>query len=356
MRRGADLVVLSNGPRLAAPGSPPVPPRTVAKNPIPGSTMTLRHFIVLGLAAAALAAGPASAQQVQYDNFTVFFTGDVQGEVKSCGCPKLDLGGATRREAFLDTLRSVGWTFLTVDAGGLTPFGEMNAQKRLKIEHLARAMARMQIDAVGLGDWDLAQGREFVRSLIGWLEQPAVATNVAFPAGIDTRETVRLTIRGKDVAVVGFLDPDLVTEAHDWITVTPWGDHRPLLQSLRGEVDLIVALAGVADSSRMVALAETLPEIDLVIGSHRADLPANLSTVGTTHIVGGGGEGKYLGRAEIVFDENDAVTDVQSTFLQVVKEWGRRRYIDEVVTDYNRAVRDLMLSGAGDDQGALNEP
>ena len=320
--------------------------------------MTSAKLLIVSLvvAAAGWISSPAAAQQFQNDNFTVFFTADVQGELKSCGCPKLDLGGATRRAAFMDTLRSAGWKFLTVDAGGLVPFGEMNAQKNLKIEYLARAMARMQIDAVGLNDWDLAQGPDFVQGLIELLEQPVVATNVQFPdERFSSRDVVRLTIRGRDIAVVSFLDPALVTDAHDWLSVSPLEDHRPLIETLRDETDLMVALAAVPDSASMATLAETFPELDLIIGSHRADMPTTLATVGTTRIIGGGAQGKYLGRAEITFDETAAITDIQSVFLEVVKGWGRRPYVDEVVTAYNRAVRNLMMSGGLEDQGMVIE-
>src|SRR5262245_43068183 len=71
----------------------------------------------------------------------VFSTGDQAGEVASCGCPKEDYGGTTRKAAFFDTLRASGWEFVLVDAGDLTPFEGLTPQGRLKAETLARAMA-----------------------------------------------------------------------------------------------------------------------------------------------------------------------------------------------------------------------
>src|SRR5215831_12375438 len=64
----------------------------------------------------------------------IFATGDQAGEVASCGCPKEDYGGTTRKAAFFDTLRTSGWEFVLVDAGDLTPFHALDAQDRLKAE------------------------------------------------------------------------------------------------------------------------------------------------------------------------------------------------------------------------------
>ena len=81
--------------------------------------------VAVCLLTVALVVGSADSQtrrvQTQNENLTVFFTGDSEGEITPCGCPELDYGGASRRMAFFDTLRTSGWEFLLVDAGGLAP-------------------------------------------------------------------------------------------------------------------------------------------------------------------------------------------------------------------------------------------
>lgn len=315
--------------------------------------MILRRLLLAALVTSALAFGnvsPTSAQLEQPDDLvTIFYTGDVQGAIASCGCPKLDLGGMTRRAAFLDTLRVSGWDFLTVDAGGIVPFAPMDARKWLKAEHLAKAMARVDLDAVALGYWDLAHGQEYAEKLTGWLDQPILATNYTLPSDkIQLEKTRQFEVKGKTVGMVAFLDPLLLTEEHEWIGIEPWNKQEDLIKALSEEVDVLVALANVADSSRMVHLAEIYPELDLIIGSHRGDLPSNVFTAGNTRMVGGGHEGKYLGRADFSFDEEGAIADMRNRYLEVLKRWGRRPWIDEVVTEFNRSVRDLLTSPEGD--------
>ena len=64
-------------------------------------------LILFGLLSSSLLQGQIAPQS---PTLTVFFTGDQNGEVASCGCPKEDYGGVTHRAAFLDTLRTAGWS------------------------------------------------------------------------------------------------------------------------------------------------------------------------------------------------------------------------------------------------------
>jgi hypothetical protein len=69
------------------------------------NTRTTLLFLALFVAAGLGVANTLRSQVLsQGPNLTVFFTGDQNGEVASCGCPKEDIGGVTRRAAFLDTL------------------------------------------------------------------------------------------------------------------------------------------------------------------------------------------------------------------------------------------------------------
>jgi len=304
--------------------------------------------ILLAAAAGVWGPEPAPAQVVpQNENLSIFFTGDVQGEILSCGCPVEDLGGASRRAAFLDTLRASGWKFLTLDAGGIVPFPPMNKQKELKAEFLAKAHGVMHIDGMALGYNDLAQGADYVAQLMDWLGQPVIATNVVFPDSTRYPSVRSRTyqVREPKVGVLAFLDPELVTEEHAWLAVEPWEAERELVEKLDSEVNVVVALACVADSTRLDDLARLYPQIDLLIGSKQGKLHAGLWKVGNSSLVGAGTLGRYLGRAEIAFDENLDPINVSGNYLAVVDAWGRRPEVGTFADAYTRAIRKLVMSG-----------
>jgi len=289
----------------------------------------------------------AAQSSSQNGNLSILFTGDVQGEIASCGCPTEDLGGASRRAAFQDTLKSRGWEFLVLDAGGVVPFPPLNQQKLLKAEALAKAHGVLGIDGMALGDNDLAQGADYVAQLMEWLGQPIIATNIVFPdsARYPSVRSRQYQVREPRVGVLAFLDPQLVTEDHAWLSVEPWEAQQDRVEDLDSRVDVLVAMACVADSTRLEDLARLYPQIDFLIGSRRGKLHAGIWHVGSTTLIGAGTLGRYLGRAEIVLDENNHPTDVLAKFLPVREEWGKRPRVTRFLDDYTRSIRKLVMSG-----------
>ena len=312
--------------------------------------------ILVLLLGAAFGPAQGSKKIPQGPDVTIFWTGDGEGEITSCGCPTLDYGGTTRKAAFFDTLRTSDWDFLLMDSGGIVPYDALDLQSRLKVETLAKTMKIMDYDAIALGDFDLLQGSEFVDSLVHWLDQPVVATNYSLGEGKSVRE-VRLTTRGKSVGVVAMLDPELVAEEHDYLQVIDWQEVTPQIDSLRAEVDILVGLVSVAGMDRLRASAEIFPQFDLVIGSHRGEMGDINELVGSVRVVGAPPKGRFLGRLDIAFD-GEAITKTTGNYLPVIEQWGRRRNIDSLVSSYYSRLKTLVNSEAflAEQTGDLKEP
>ena len=288
----------------------------------------------------------------------VFSTGDQAGEVASCGCPKEDYGGTTRKAAFFDTLRASGWEFVLVDAGDLSPFDSLNAQGRLKAETLARAMATQGYNGIMLGDDDLAPGPEYVRQLVGWLGQPVLATNYSLPEGVPSERSRVVTVRGHRVGILGFLDPGLTQRAAPWVKTQSWESARAEVKALRQKSDLLVAMAHAPDTTSVKRLAKLYPEIDLVIGAHEGKTGQALSKVGKTYLIGSMAKGRFVTRVEVAFQPTGAVQQMTAAFLPVVEAWGRRAKVDSLLANYYRGVRELTLSAdyLADREASLREP
>jgi cytochrome c554/c'-like protein len=274
----------------------------------------------------------------------VFSTGDQAGEVASCGCPKEDYGGTTRKAAFFDTLRASGWEFVLVDAGDLSPFDSLDAQGRLKAETLARAMATQGYDGIMLGDDDLAPGPDFVRQLVGWLGQPVVATNYTLPEGVPAERSRVVTVRGHRVGILGFLDPGLAQHAAPWVKTQPWESARAEVKALRQKSDLLVAMAHAPDTTSVKRLAKLYPEIDLVIGAHEGKTGLALTRIGKTYLIGSMAKGRFVTRVEVAFQPTGRVQQMTAAFLPVVEAWGRRAKVDSLLATYYREVKELTLS------------
>ncbi len=292
----------------------------------------------------------------QNQSLTIFFTGDQNGEVASCGCPKEDYGGVTHRAAFLDTLRGSGWEFLTVDGGDLSPFEELNLQGRLKVETLSRAMATMDYNAITLGEHDLKSGQEWVEKIVDWLEQPILATNYDLPDGRSERSRT-VEIRGRRVGLLAFLDPEL-TEGMDWLNVEPWEDQGSHVERVSEGANLVVALVHTANEIQVNRLIELFPAIDLVLPAHEGRYPGPIEKIGNTYIAGSAARGRYLARIEVAFGPDKKPAEMESAYLPVVEGWGRRAWTDTLLTHYYADMRILVKSEAfrKETLSALEEP
>lgn len=305
----------------------------------------MKHLLlsVLFITAATLAGLPAQAQMRQNDNLTIFFTGDTAGEVTSCGCKTDDYGGLSRRAGFLETLRAGGWEFPLVDAGGLAPWGPMNVQKRLRVETVARALGLMGYDAVTLGPQDLQHGPEFAAEIADWFGGPLLATNFTLPEGTFERTKI-LAVRSQSVGIIAVMDPMLVTELAPWVDAQPFESIQADVTALAEQVDIVIAIAQLQNADAAQRLLEALPEVNVLIAGNEGSFPGELTLTYTGGIMGVGHQGKYLGRMELAVDPDGVVHEVYGDYLPVIKDWGFRPEVDEVVTDYTRKVRDLMFA------------
>jgi hypothetical protein len=310
-------------------------------------------LILFALLSSSLLQGQIAPQN---PNLTIFFSGDQNGEVASCGCPKEDYGGVTHRAAFLDTLRTAGWELLTVDGGDLSPFEELNLQGKLKVEALTRSMATMDYDAITLGEHDLKPGADWVGQIVDWLEQPVLATNYDLSDGRSERARM-VDVRGKKVGLLAFLDPEL-TETMDWLKVEPWEDQGAHVESVSKNANVVVALVHTANEIQVNRLIELFPAIDLVLPAHEGRYPGPIEKIGNSFIVGSAGRGRYLARVEVTFGPDKKPSKMESAYLPVVEGWGRRAWTDTLLTHYYADMRILVKSAAFKTEalGALEEP
>jgi 2',3'-cyclic-nucleotide 2'-phosphodiesterase (5'-nucleotidase family) len=302
-----------------------------------------------------LAGGSPGEIPPQGPTLPVFFTGDHNGEVASCGCPKEDYGGVTRLAAFVDTLRSSGWEFLLVDAGDLAPF-DLDTQGRLKVQTLTQAMSLMDYQAVTLGDHDLAGGPEFVADMVRRLGEPIVATNYDLPDG-NSERTRLVTVRGHRVGIVAFLDGSLLPDS-SWISVEPWDAEAGRVQALRDECDLLVALVHAPDDPAVARFVDLYPQVDLVVSAHEGNLPVAMARIGKTYAIWCTGGGRYLGRVEVAFNPDGTPRNMEAAHFPVVETWGRRARVDSLLENYYAKMRELVASDAfaAERMKSLKEP
>ena len=171
-------------------------------------------------------------------------------------------------------------------------------QRRIKAELLMEACAQLGVDALGIGEGELAFGVDFLREGAARHALPYVSANIVdsqrgeplFPA---SRTVERGGLRfGITAVTMQMAAPDRVQ------VLDPTEAVRSVVTPLRDEVDMVIVLSHLGiDADRDLAVA--VEGIDLIVGSHSRRYQPTPLVVGRTAIVQAGSMGKKLGQLEL---------------------------------------------------------
>jgi len=96
-------------------------------------------------------------------DLALVLSAQMHGYLLPCGCSRPQVGGLERRYNFLEQLKVRKWPTLAVDLGDLPqkygPAGLPNVQGLIKYRYALQALKRMDYPAIGLGEFEAAQGR-----------------------------------------------------------------------------------------------------------------------------------------------------------------------------------------------------
>ena len=141
----------------------------------------------------------------------IIYSGNALGELKPCGCDREeDQGGIERRMSYLKQMIPQEPNTLLVDLGD--NFKEPTRQGKLKAQTMMKALARMNYDAITLGDKDLLYGNGF---LGGMPDIPWVAANLQLEGLPLPPSRTKVLANGLKVLVIAVADPDLFYASSD---------------------------------------------------------------------------------------------------------------------------------------------
>jgi len=238
---------------------------------------------------------------------TLCYIGHLDGQLEVCGCDGNPFGGAMRIASALRQIRDQDSQVVFLTAGDL-----FDAQgDPSSTTALLKALEAMRLDAMGLGDQEFSLGLAFLSALSAGSPLPMVSTNASAegrPLGKSSLVVERGLVR---VGVLSVLAPEafaLATEAYaKGVDLSdPIGAARAEGAALRARCDIVVALSHLgADGDR--ALAEAVPDIDVVIGAHTGRATHAAETVGHALMVEAGRDGAFLGVLRLRLDEGKLV-------------------------------------------------
>lgn len=277
------------------------------------------------LGAAALNPLSAAILKKNHTKITILHTNDVHSHIEPfpSNDPKYpNMGGAAKRAALIDKIRTEEKNVLLLDAGDIfqgTPYFNMyGGELEFKL------MSLMKYDAATIGNHDFDNGIEGLNKMLPHANFPFVNANYDFtntilngkiaPYKIIEKDKVKIGIFGVGVELAGLVDKKLYAETHynnPIIAANKTAEHLKYNEKCH----LIICLShlGYAYKRNKVSdniLAKETKNIDLIIGGHThtfLEEPTKVKNKANkvTLINQVGWAGLYLGRIDFYINPLD---------------------------------------------------
>ena len=222
---------------------------------------------------------------------------------------------------------------------------------RMKAEHMVELYKTIGIDAVNIGEFDLALGIGYLKELAKKTDFPFISANIVDAGGapIFPRYVIK-KIGDKNVGILGLIGdtsgmPNKVKEiTNGEASVTDIvAAATEVVKELEGKVDYIVALTH-QPANRDWVVARRVNGVDLVVGGHdkqRTEDPLDVDN--KARIVRAGEKGQYLGMFEV-----DLAADKSFTheLVPLGDKIADKAEIKAMITAYNDRIYE-MYSGDG---------
>lgn len=243
--------------------------------------------------------------------FTIVYSSNLNAEYDNCGCKAQPLGGLAKKATVVAKLKSEGNPLILVDGGDMLFQNYQNSPEvwnilRKRAELIVDLQKKIGIDAVNVGDQDLATGLKYLE-LLEAKGFPFVSANLrranGMPSSIPTYRI--LDVNGLKIGVFGLLSNQLGYKTPnipnpDFEVLDPFEEAKIVVEELKSKnIDIIIALSNLGfDGS--TKLAQQIPEIDFIINGHDNRLLDKAEKVGNTFIFQALNRGMYLGVMHVV--------------------------------------------------------
>ena len=252
---------------------------------------------------------------------------------------------------------------MVVDSGDLFNEDEVIPESieksaKLKAELIADIFKAVGIDAVNVGELDLALGVDFLKDLEKKHDFPLISTKLVDSNNepIFKRYVIKKA-NDKNVGIIGLYGDtsEMVAKISEItkgaVTVQdPIQAAEAAVIELTGKVDYIIALTHQV-ANRDWVVARRVKGIDLVVGGHDKQRTKDPQEADTTLIVRAGEKGQYQGMLQVSMDGTKTSTN---TLVPYDEAMPSDQKIKDMIFAYNEKVAEIY-GGGGESKPAAAE-
>jgi hypothetical protein len=238
----------------------------------------------------------------QQNNFSLFFSHNVAGEIASCGCSKFPLGGMDRLYAtFVNSKTTRAHPHFYVDTGdayfnrSVIP-DNFKQSALFTAKELAKLQSKIPLSFFTPGDRDFALGIKVLNELIQLSGSKAVLTNNR-KLPINSHPYSLIKLKDYHVLILGVLQPSLLPTKTAQLLDDPIQAISKQLKNLPSHINtpIRVLILAHADDSEIEKIAKSVAGIDWIIGSNDSRLEYEPLYFGKTKSVQLLNRNQYLG-------------------------------------------------------------
>jgi hypothetical protein len=248
----------------------------------------------------------------------------------------------------LDDVLNEGVQTLLVDAGDL--FGKRRPEEKEQTRFLCEQTASLGWDAIGLGEFDLNYGLDFLRNMISEYDLPFTSANVRNGSTDELILPPYLIIErgGVKVGIISVLDPELTIVSmspHDpeFKVDDPRATLRTLIPQVRREAPTILLLSHLNDKKTEEMLKE-VPGIDIAVVGHTVRKFDNERVVGDTVFLSAVHEGRTLGRCDVGIAADGIIQNFSVKVTSLDEKIADDPVVKEQVENFKKDLEEFRLS------------
>ena len=252
-----------------------------------------------------------------------------------------------RRATYIKKFAKENEYQLIVDTGDFV--GRRGERNKLEAEYTLKALMRLGIDAIALGERDFWQTVDFLTSMQKKYNLPFVSANIFQPDGKTYFVKPYVIKKFKSSQIANPKAPELkvgifglmfkrlqvvLNQNEPQLVVTdPIEAAKIMVDELKDKCDIIVALAHVRYPD-MKRLAENVPGIDVIIGCHDPISRPTAEHYGRAIVLYGGNRGQQIGDITLEIAKNKKVIKAEGKVVRLDKSFEFDPDMQKLVNEY----------------------
>jgi 2',3'-cyclic-nucleotide 2'-phosphodiesterase (5'-nucleotidase family) len=270
---------------------------------------------------------------------TILYSGDLLGNILTCGCTAEDSGGLGRRATYTVETKGREENVLVLDVGDL--FSSEISFSKKEAELTMDALDLMGVDVLTPGEKEFIFGLPFLQAADENFSFDLVAANIVDPYSGDpvfgSGYVVKELAGGLRIAITGVLDESIRFPGYiddSGFRIEPAEEAlRRVLPAMKEEADFLILLSHMGMEHSKLLLTDIV-DFDLAIIGHGKPIVKRLEKFGKTVILAAGGIGQYLGRADITISSSGEMVTGNMKLVMLPNEMAVHQGVADLFSDY----------------------